>query len=617
MVPAAFVVLEAFPLTPSGKVDRRALPAPELAATAMRTWRRAPHRGGAGRDLEPRCCARSGWARATTSSHLGGHSLVATRVVSRVRDAFGVELPLRAVFEAPTVEGLAARVDALRREGGAAQAPPLVPVPRDAPLPLSFAQARLWFVDQLQPGSAAYNMPFALRLRGALDAEALERSITEVARRHEALRTRFPSVGGEPVQVIDPAGPVRLHPVDLTHLSAGEREREVLALAQAEAARPFDLAEGPLLRSTLARLGGEDHALLFTLHHVVSDGWSTGILVREVSTLYGAFSRGEPSPLPELPVQYADYAVWQRAWLSGDALDAQLGYWRERLEGAPPLLEIPTDRPRAAAPCDRGGTVAVALPQETARALRALAGREGATLFMTLLAGWQLLLAKYAGQDDVVVGAPVANRGRMETEPLIGFFVNTLALRTDLSGDPTVRGLLARVREGVLQAQAHQDLPFERLVEALGVERALGRTPLFQAVFAFQAAEAGAPRMGSLAVEPLAAGSGAAKFDLTLSLGEGEGEIGGAISYRAELFDAGTVERMAEHLRRLLDAMAADSERRLSELALVSADERARLLEWAGASPDVSVSDACVHELFAAQARPRPARWRWCSATRR
>jgi amino acid adenylation domain-containing protein len=609
LVPSAIVVLDALPLSAHGKVDRRALPAPEIGSDAEAYV--AP-RGATEEVLAALYAEVLGAARVGARDDffaLGGHSLIATRLVSRVREAFAVELPLRALFESPTVEALAAHVEALLREGRMAEAPPLVPASREGAPPLSFAQARLWFIDQLRPGSAAYNVPLALRLRGALDVAVLERALTEIVRRHEALRTTFAAAGdGEAVQVIHPPAPAAIAVEDLRGLSAAEREARARQIAADEAGRPFDLAAGPLLRASLLRLDDEEHALLFTLHHIVSDGWSMGVLAREVSELYGAFARGLPSPLPGLPVQYADFAVWQRAWLSGDVLDAQLGWWRERLAGAPPLLEIPTDRPRAAATGDRGASVAFSLPDETTRALRALSRREGATLFMTLLAGWQLLLSRYSGQDDVSVGTPIAGRTRLETEGLIGFFVNTLVLRADLSGSPTFGELLGRVREATLGAYQHQDVPFEKLVEELAPERSLSHTPFFQVMFVLQNNAREALRLGDVEAEGLGAGGETAKFDLTLALGETEEGVSGSLSYRAELFDAETVERMLGHFAALLGAVAADPDRSLPEIALVSADERARLLEWGAASDDAhaGVPGACVHELFAAQAAATP-----------
>ncbi|HEX7239937.1 MAG TPA: amino acid adenylation domain-containing protein, partial [Longimicrobiaceae bacterium] len=605
MVPSAVVALEALPLTPHGKTDRRALPAPDLADAEAYVAPRTPTEellAGIWEEV-------LGAERVGAHAHffdLGGHSLLATRVVSRVRGAFGVELPLRALFEAPTVAGLAARVEGLLRDGGEGEAPPLVPVPRDGPLPLSFAQQRLWFIDRLEPGSPAYNMPFPLRLRGALDARALERSLAEVVRRHEALRTRFDAVGGEPVQVVDPAGPVALPLRDLRGLPEPARAAEVRRLAAEEALRPFDLERGPLLRAVLVRLADEEHALLFTLHHVVFDGWSMGVLTREVSAAYAAFAEGRAPSLPELPVQYADYAAWQRGWLRGETLERHLAWWRERLGDAPPLLEIPTDRPRPPAPAERGASRAFRLDPRVTAALAALARAEGATPFMVLLAGFQLLLGRYAGEEDVVVGTPVAGRSRAEMEPLIGFFVNTLALRVDLGGDPTVRALLGRVREGVLGAFAHQEVPFERLVEELAPERSLAHTPLFQSVFALQNQERGELRMGSLEAEPLDGGAETARFDLRLAMAEAEGGMEGSLLYRSDLFDAATAERLVGHLSMLLAEMAADPDRPLSALPAATPAERERMLvEW-NATAVAWPQGACVHDLFAAQAARTP-----------
>ncbi len=606
MVPGAFVVMESVPLTASGKVDRRLLPAPES--------------GSQEESVAPRTVVEEvlagiwdsvlGTERVGVEEgffDLGGHSLLATQVVSRARQAFGVEVPLRALFEAPTVAGLARRIEALRG-AGASPAPPIVPVPRDgAPLPVSFAQQRLWVVDRLEPGSSAYNMPYALRLRGALDTGALLAGLDALARRHETLRTTFAEHEGRPVQVVHPPAPVPLPAVDLRDLPEAEREALAGRLAAAEALRPFDLARGPLLRATLLRLGEADHVLCFTLHHVVSDGWSRGVLVREVSALYAAALRGEAAQLPELEVQYADFAVWQRRWLSGEKLEAQLGYWKERLSGAPPLLDVPTDHPRAVGQSPRAASHAFALPPGLSRALRGLSRGEGTTLFMTLLAGWQALLATYSGQDDVVVGSPVAGRTRRETEGLIGFFVNMLALRADLSGDPTWSALLGRTRETALGAYEHQDLPFERLVEELDVERSLVHAPVFQATFALEQSAGGERlELGEVGVASFGSGGGAARFDLELVLADtGEG-VGGALSYREALFEAGTIARMAGHLEAVLEAMAAEPGLRLAGLSLLRGAERARVLEAWNDTARPYPAGPCVHDLFAAQAARTP-----------
>jgi amino acid adenylation domain-containing protein len=607
MVPSAFVVLEAFPVTANGKVDRAALPAPDTP-------------GSRGTFVAPRTPAEERmaaiWAevlgveRVGAEDHffdLGGHSLLATQLISRVREAFRTELPLRAVFEAPTLAELASRVETLRAELGDAAAPPLVPVPRDgSPLPLSFAQQRLWFIDRMEPGSTAYHMPSVQRLRGPLDERVMERALDEVVRRHEALRTTFGESEGVPFQVVHSAGAAPLELTDLSGLPPAEREEEARRLAGAAAARPFDLHAGPLFRTRLLRLSEDDHVLVLAMHHVVTDGWSMGVLFRELTTLYEAFARGEASPLPELPVQYADFAVWQRAWLDGEVLERQIAWWRDRLEGAPPLLELPTDHPRAATPDTRAATVFRALPPETAEKVRALARREGATLYMVLLAALDLLLARWSGQEDVVVGTPIANRTRRETEGLIGFFVNTLALRTDLSGNPSFQALLARVRETTLGAYQHQDIPFERLVEELRVERSLSHTPLFQVVFSLIEGTGGTQPLGGLAAEPYGAGAGAAKFDLDLMMMEQGGGLGVVFTYREELWDASTLERVAATYTLLLEAAAADPGRPVFALPLVSEAEREGLLAGSSGPRRDVPSGLRVHDLFAAQAARTP-----------
>ncbi|HEX6037720.1 amino acid adenylation domain-containing protein, partial [Longimicrobium sp.] len=537
---------------------------------------------------------------------LGGHSLIATRLISRVREAFRVEVPLRALFAAPTPAALAERVEGLLRADAGLQAPPLVPVPRDGDLPLSFAQQRLWFIQQMDPRGVAYNMPHALRLRGPLDLDVLERALDALVARHESLRTVFPARGGEPVQVVLPPAPVRPARADLSALEPDAREAELRRRMREEAERPFDLAAAPALRVTLLRLDHDDTAVLFTLHHIVSDGWSRDVLVREMSELYAALAEGRPPVLPALPVQYADFAAWQRAWLAGPVLEGQLGYWRGRLAGAPPLLALPTDRPRTAAPGARAEGRSFVLSPAASRGLRALSRAEGATLFMTLLAGFQALLGRYAGQDDVVVGTPVAGRSRLEVENLIGFFVNLLALRTDLSGDPAFRALVHRVREGVLQAHAHQDLPFEQLVHEIQPERTQTSTPVFQALFALDTAAEEPLALGQARAVALGGALEAAKFDLSLAMHDAGERIGGTLLFRTDLFDGATVEGMAAHLARLLEAVAADPDAPLSAVSLLDEAQRERLLgAWSGTRADYP-RDASLHALFAEQAARTP-----------
>ncbi len=607
MVPSAVVGLEALPLTPNGKVDRKALPAPDLSETEGEDF------------LAPRTPAEEklacifaevlgleGVGAKGDFFELGGHSLLATQLVSRVRGSFGVELALKDVFEAPTVEALAERLDGGSGGEAGVQAPPLERVPRDGALPLSFAQQRLWFLDQLEPGSAFYNVPAVVKLTGVLDVRALERSFEELVRRHEALRTTFRAEGGEPEQVIAREPVLAFSVADLSGLPEAGREAEARLRVEEEARRPFELERGPLLRTKLLRMGEREHVLVLVMHHIVSDGWSMGILVRELAGLYEAFSKGRPSPLAELPVQYADYAAWQREWLSGDVLEEQLGYWRKQLEGAPPALELPTDKPRPAVQTFRGGLRSFQWPRELRDAVRTLAQREGATPFMVLLAAFQVLLGRYAGQQDVSVGSPIANRTRTETEGLIGFFVNTLVLRAKLEGAATFRELLGQVREVTLGAYAHQDVPFEKLVEELRPERDLSRGPLFQVMFVLQNAPVTEVKLEGLTLETVEAEGKTAKFDLTLEMVETEQGLTGVMEFNSDLYEAATVERMLGHLRVLLGAAVEQPDRRLKELPLMGEEERRRVLvEW-NATGSAGPEDACLHELFERQVERTP-----------
>jgi amino acid adenylation domain-containing protein len=606
MVPSAFVSLDALPLTPNGKLDRKALPAPELAADADRyvAPRTPVEEVLAGIWAEVLRLKRVGVEE--SFFELGGHSLLATRVVSRVREVFGVNLPLRALFEGPTVAELAGRVEEIRR-AGLPVLPPVVPTGRTGPLPLSFAQERLWFLDRLEPGSATYNIPVARRLGGALDPAALERALGEIVRRHEALRTVFAQVDGSPVQVITPAGGFALPVEDLSNLGEAEREAAVTLRAAEEAARPFDLSAGPLFRAALLRLGAEDHVLLLTMHHVVSDGWSMGVLFRELSVLYEAYREGRESPLPELPVQYADDAVWQREQLAGEVLDRQLAYWKERLTGAPELLELPTDHPRPQRQDYAGASVSMVLDEALTAGLKALGRRNGTTLFMTLLAGWSVVLSRLSGQEEVVIGTDTANRGRREIEGLIGFFVNTLALRVDLAERPTVAELMEQVKRRALEAQDHQDTPFEQVVELLQPARNLAHNPLFQVHFSWQNAPGSDLELAGLALEPVQGVRGTtAKFDLSLTLREADGRIVGSLTYATALYEEATVERHAGYLRRVLEEMVADDARAVDRLELLHEAERRLVMEEWNRTERPFPAEACVHELFQAQAQRTP-----------
>ena len=520
---------------------------------------------------------------------LGGHSLLATQVISRLLDALGIELSLEQIFTAPTVAELAAAIAA---QGAAAEsaAPQRAPIPRRSDpreAPLSFAQQRLWFIDQLEPGSPLYNVPVALRVEGPLDARVLELCLGELVRRHETLRTVFAVQGGSPMQVILPPAPFLLPVVDLSGLPEGRRAALAHTLNGEEAGRPFDLARTPQLRAALLRLAAEEHVVELTLHHIVCDSWSITILVREVMALYRAFAEGRPSPLPEPPVQYADYAEWQRSWLHGETLQAEIDFWRRQLAGLPPLLALPSDRPRPAVQGFRGSSRPVRWPPGLTRQAEALGRSEGATLFMVLLAAFQTLLARISGQQDVAVGTPVAGRKRVEVEGLIGFFLNTLVLRGDLShptGELSFRQLLCRVREVALAAYKHQDVPFERLVQELTAERLFNHTPLFQVMLVLQNAPAEDLAIESLRLRMLKSATTTAKFDLTINvIEEPNSALAGEAEYSTELFDAPTIDRLLGHLRILAESAVAHPEVLLSELPLLSDPERHQLLlEWNG-----------------------------------
>jgi aspartate racemase len=484
--------------------------------------------------------------------------------------------------------------------------PALQRVPRNGKLPLSFAQQRLWFLDQYEPNSSFYNIPNALRLRGPLDVAALEQSLNEIVCRHESLRTTFSMVEGEAVQVIAPSLEHSLAVVDLRDRAEGEREEEARRLVGEESRQPFDLAQGPLFRSQLLRLGEDNHVLLLTMHHIVSDGWSMGVLYRELSILYRAFVNGESCPLADLSIQYADFAVWQRKWLQGEVFDRELSYWKKQLEGIPGVLDLTADRPRPAVQSHRGRRQSIQLSRELAQGLKQLSRKEGVTPFMTLLAAFQTLLHRYSGQDDIVIGSPIANRNRAEIEGLIGFFVNTLVLRSNFSDNPTFRELLARVRRTTLEAYEHQDIPFEKLVEDLKPDRSISHSPLFQVMFVLQNAPTIPLQLDGLDIDHLRFDRETGKFDLTLSLHEVTEGLEGSLQYNTDLFDAATIQRMLGHFEVLLESIVANMQRRISDLPMLTKIEEHQLLvEWNDTRRDWP-NEKCIHQLFEAQAERSP-----------
>jgi natural product biosynthesis luciferase-like monooxygenase protein len=536
---------------------------------------------------------------------LGGHSLLATQVVARMQRVFQIGIPVRNIFEHPTVADLAQMLE--RQHQQSYTAPPLLPVSRDQRLPLSFAQQRLWFLDQLEPGSTAYAIPSAVRLQGPLDPVALEQALYEVILRHENLRTTFPSLEGEPIQHIHSEPQTRLVTQDLRSLPLEEREARAHFLAQQEVERPFDLANGPLLRASLLLLGEQDQVLLVTMHHIISDGWSMGILIRELTIKYGALLRGDvvATVLPPLPVQYADYAFWQRSWLQGEVLEQQLDYWREQLGGVAPL-ELPIDHPRPAIQGFRGERQRVQLSAELSQELQALSQREGATLFMTLLASFQILLSRYSGQHDIAVGSPIANRTHEEVEGLIGLLTNMLVLRTQFSDDPTFVDMLERVRGVALGAYSHRDLPFEQVVEALQPERDRSRSPLFQVLFILQpTAEKVETVQASVKIESFAFEQHTAKFELSLIVVENKQGLIVTLEYNSDLFESATITRMLSHWQRLLEGIVANPQQKLSELPLLTGQERQQMLvEWN--KTDAEYQQQTLHEAFEQQVARTP-----------
>jgi arthrofactin-type cyclic lipopeptide synthetase C len=597
MLPAAYVRLDRFPLTPNGKLDRKGLPAPANDDYASRAYEEPVG------EFEQRLARL--WAqllkleRVGRGDHffeLGGHSLLAVTMVTRMRNELGREVAIKELFAEPVL----ARFAQVVRAADAYEHLPIIAAPRSEVLPLSFAQQRLWFLAQIEGGSEAYHIPIGLHLRGPLNRVALQLALDRLVWRHEALRTCFRCSGEVPTQhIAAPDVGFALRELDLSD-KVHQLEQQLIE----EARQPFDLERGPLIRGLLFRLAEQEHVLSLTMHHIVSDGWSMAILTGEISQLYGAYVANAQDPLPPLALQYADYAVWQCQWFKGSILEGQRSYWQELLAGAPVMLELPTDRPRPAQQVYAGERLEVRWDGHLAKRLKAFSQRQGVTSYMTVLAAWAVVLSRLSGQDEVVIGSPTANRTRAEVEGLIGFFVNTLALRIVVSG--TVTQLLGHVRERALEAQAHQDLPFEQVVDLLKTPRSLVHTPIFQVVLAWQNNERRRWELSGLSASEFEVADGVAKFDLTLELSETEEGVVGGLSYATALFDRATIERHIDYLRRTLEAMLQDEQQPLARIDLLSEAERHRLtVEW-GARSSTAPLDRGIHEIFKIQATSRP-----------
>ncbi|WP_338861466.1 amino acid adenylation domain-containing protein [Mycetohabitans rhizoxinica] len=604
MVPVAFVQLDALPLTPNGKLDRHALPAPDADAFAHQAYE-APQG-----ELETTLAAI--WSellglerigRHDSFFALGGHSLLAVRLINRIA-ALGADLPLATLFASPSLAALAAAVnEQLTQQEDAL--PPIAPLSRRAPLPLSFAQQRLWFLTQLDGVSLTYHIPLAWRLRGALDITAWQQAFNTLFARHEALRSTFTTVDGQPsVQLI--AAETRLSMPCHDLRNTPDAETQLAYISTEETHTPFDLARGPLIRARLIQLADDEYVFMLTQHHIVSDGWSLSVLLKEFSALYAAYRAGQPSPLPPLTLQYSDYAAWQRQWLSGERLQAQSEYWRTELADAPVLLTLPTDRPRPPQQSFTGAQVPIRLDARMTQALKRLSQTYGTTLFMTLLTAWSAVLSRLSGQNDLVIGTPSANRGHRQIEPLIGLFVNTLALRIDLSGEPNTAQLLERVRRTTLMAQAHQDLPFEQVVEIVQPPRRLTHTPLFQVMFDWQNNETDYWHLPDLEAEPVAPTYDTVKFDLELELYEAADEIAGHLRYASALFDQETIARHVDYLQTMLTAMVTDVHRPVAYIDILTSRERTLLLETRNATTVSYPAHLCIHQLFEAQVERTP-----------
>ncbi|ACK67646.1 amino acid adenylation domain protein [Rippkaea orientalis PCC 8801] len=603
MVPSAFVLLEKLPLTPNGKIDRKALPAPDWSNRGQEDY------------IAPQTpnqeILASIWQNVLPKEkigvkdnffELGGHSLLATQVISRIRETFSLDLPIRSVFENPTLEELAQEIENSQK----VEINPIIPINRAENLTLSFAQQRLWFLDQLEGENATYNIPGALKLEGSLKIEALEKSLNQIIKRHESLRTRFKTVNGEAVQIIDPEGQINLKMITLESLDESEKKSQTQSLIKQEAEKPFNLSQDRLIRASLIKLGSESHILLITMHHIISDGWSMGVFVQELTSCYSGYGQGKETQLKPLSIQYADFAVWQREWLCGENLQKQLNYWKKKLTGLPPLIELPTDHPRPPIQSFQGSHISFNLTSEMSEKLKQMSQQTGVTLFMTLLTAFSILLSRYSRQEDIAIGSPIANRNRAEIEPLIGFFVNTLVMRVNLEDNPTVEELLKQVRKTCLEAYSHQDVPFEKLVEEVKPERNMSHSPLFQVMFVLQNAPDEELSLPGLTVSPVEIEYNIAKFDLTLSMAETEKGLAGDWEYNTDLFERKTIERMIGHFQVLLEGIVNHPQEKIGQLPLLTEAEKQQILgEWNDTKADYP-KEKCIHQLFEEQVERTP-----------
>ncbi|MGA9117876.1 MAG: amino acid adenylation domain-containing protein, partial [Bacteroidota bacterium] len=609
LVPAAFVLRESFPLSPSGKVDLRALPDPgdsDLVGTGVRV----PPRTGTEELLAgiwADILGVEGVGREDNFFELGGHSLRVTQLLSRVRQVFSVELPLRAVFETPSLQGLAGEVDKQRNgDGFVVLLPALEAVPRTEEIPLSFSQQRLWFLEQLEPGSPTYNIPASFNVSGPLRLDILRQCVEEMISRHEILRTRFVKRHGQPYQHVEDGMDPPFSDVDLSVLTPEEQQEHIFRTALDESRQCFNLETGPLFRISVLTRGADDHVILLTMHHIIADGWSIGVMIREMSTLYEAFAAGRPSDLQPPQVQYADFAAWQRTWLSGDIFEMQLSYWKHQLEGMPTFLELPLDRSRPSMQSSEGQTESLEISSDLRVALEELCQQVGVTMYMLLLTAFGVLLHRYSRQDDFAVGSPIANRRHSQTEDLIGFFVNTLVLRMRFSDSMTVRDLLKSTREMCLDAFAHQDLPFEKIVEALQPARDMGRSPLFQTAFVHQNFPTQSLQISGLTITPFNIEIGTNKFDLTLTTAEMPDGVRADLEYSTALFDQSTAARMLRHFSTILEQFVTDVDQPVGRVPLLKKAELQELLVKRNNSYADFPDNQCVHEWFEAEVERHP-----------